>query len=172
MSYAAYITRDEADTLLAAMLVSGDARRVAFDALSDPDKDVLLTQASDQHDAVPWDGRVEDEDQDRLFPRVDHLTGVRIDPDPAETGAEPHLGVPHRLRRSVAVQAAHNAALARGLGAARELEESASRGVTSVSMSGRGFALDLRRANTAWAALCVDSQKLMARYRATSAEGA
>lgn len=167
-----YISITEASTLIAAVLVSTDPRRVAFAAFNDADKVLLIGRASDQLDAVPWEGRAADSDQDRPWPRVHRLTGARIDPDPGETGTEPHLNLPHRLRRAVAVQAAHLAALERGLGGARELEEAANRGATSIGTSGRTISLDLRRANTGWAALCLEAQKLMNRYRAVSAEGA
>lgn len=77
------ITINDADTLLTGLVLSTE--RAAWDALSDPDKQVLLNRAQAMVDAGNWEGVKYDDDQTYAFPREDddgELIGESADPDP------------------------------------------------------------------------------------------
>ena len=67
-----YITVAEADAYAAAEL-----DHAVWDALTDDQKTAALIQATDEIDAVRWQGRIYESDQERAFPRVvDELPGA------------------------------------------------------------------------------------------------
>lgn len=176
----AYLTAAEADSIIASLLISTDARRVALAALSGGDKALMLANATRDIDACRWRGECDDHEQRLMWPRVTRtppLSGGTwtpwvsslIDPDPDATGSESVASLPKAVRAACALQAAHLAARAAGLDPMRRVEEATRRGVTSVSGGGRSETFDLKTSNQPWARLCLEAQQLMEKYRATTA---
>jgi hypothetical protein len=64
-----YITLEEAEEIIAGYLLSSDAPRMAWDALSDADKGVHLKQGLIRIDAQIFTGRKAEKDQALQFPR-------------------------------------------------------------------------------------------------------
>lgn len=180
-----YILAAHADTLVAALLMSADDRRVAWAALSSDDKAVALRRATADIDAVRWIGYPADTEQPLAWPRMERRpgntverifrdpstsgAGTYIDPDPEPVGTEPVTSTPRALKAACAIQAAHHALLARGVGAARRLEEAAGRGVVSMSGAGWSESVDLRAAQDAWARITPEAQRLLRIYRLRNA---
>lgn len=67
---AGYITAEEADTVIAGLMLSADARRAAWEALTAADKEICLEQALLRIEAVPYRGRKAAEGQTLQFPRA------------------------------------------------------------------------------------------------------
>ncbi len=176
-----YIIAAHADTLVAALLMSGDDRRVAWAALTADDKAIALRRATADIDAVRWIGYPADAEQPLAWPRMERRpgnsvervfsdpttsgAGTYIDPDPEPVGTEPVTSTPRPLKSACAIQAAHHALLARGVGAARRLEEAAGRGVLSMSGAGWSETIDPRTALDAWARITPEAQRLLRIYR-------
>ena len=156
-----YITVEEADAYAAAEL---DAS--AWDALSAAQKAAALCQATDEIDAVRWQGRVYDEDQERAFPRIagelpsDDADGALAtaiwdyDDDAGEAV------VPEAVKRATALQAM---SLAAGVREAR-LDDRHD-GVTGTSAGGVSETYDAGRPAEI---LCRRAWQLLRRYRLRS----
>jgi hypothetical protein len=69
-----YITAAEADEIISGLMLSTDARRVAWNALSTGDKEVYLRHALMWIDGMPLQGRKRDTGQPLQFPRHTHDT--------------------------------------------------------------------------------------------------
>ncbi len=69
-----YITIAEADAIINGLLLSTDAKRAAWAALSDADKEVYLRHAALWIETLPYTGGLYDDTQALQFPR-DYNTG-------------------------------------------------------------------------------------------------
>jgi hypothetical protein len=176
-----YNTVAETAALLAEELPSTDERVVAFNAASPADQAVFARQATRDIDAVLWRGRTADEGDDGedgqalMWPREDGhgcdiLPGGELEL-PAGIDEWSRAGIPGAIRRAAAIQAARNAARARGFDRARAAADLAHVGVTSRSGAGAGTSVDVARATSPWANLDPDAARLCADLRARKAEG-
>lgn len=161
----AYLTHTEATALLALELVSTDPARVAWDALTEGDKGVMLRRATEDIDAISWIGVRADLDQQLAWPRVHRVTEEAFDRDPDATGSESVTRLPRDFRRAVAIQAAHLALQSAGLDATAIMDEATRRGVTGQSAGGVSYTLDMGRASNAWSRITDRAQRLLSRWR-------
>lgn len=170
-----YLTRVEALAIIQAEMLSTDRRRIEFEALSNGDQDVVIAQATADIDACLWMGADYASDQQTRWPRrwdrprvwnsSDCAVGSYIDEDPNPPADPAVAGLPAGVRLAAAFQAAHRALLAAGLSPAAHVDEAANKGVTSQSAGGVSESIDLKRANSAWSALCREAQRAMSPYR-------
>ncbi len=65
-----YVTIAEADALIASMFLSADAQLLAWNNLSDADKEIALRRATVSLERLVWVGQKYDSDQVLFFPRV------------------------------------------------------------------------------------------------------
>lgn len=167
----AYNTTDTVSALLAVELVSTDPRRLAWESLDETDQAVIAAQATAMIDGPLWVGIPAGggSEQDTAWPRLWGRCRDYVDPDHSPAGDAPVASIPARVARAHAIQCAALSLRAVGIDAGRDLEEAANRGVVSQSGGGHSASVDLARANSAWAKLDTDAQRLLARYRAVSA---
>lgn len=168
-----YLTVAETTALLAEELATTDERRTAWDSLSGADKAVAARQATRDIDAVAWRGRVDSADQELAWPRREFGSlilpgGEMAAPGGASAWSVP--SVPGAIRRAAAVQAARNAARARGFDRARQAADLAHVGVSGRSGGGSGASVDLGRANLAAANLDPDAARIASDLMLGSAE--
>lgn len=171
-----YGTAAEATAIMATLLASTDRRRVAFAALSADDQLVCCNQASEDLDAVPWQGTPTTVGQPHAWPRVDH-SGYAVT-DATDPGAGSYglgadwttAGIPIEVRRAWAIQAAARALTALGQDDGQQLREMAASGVTSFGRSGKSVSIDQRIARTASAALDETARRYCQRLIRTSGE--
>lgn len=179
MTTTSYLTAAEATALIGSLLLSTEAPRVAFAALGDADKLVLLARATAQIDQCRWVGEVEDDDQPLMWPRVDR-DGDQVPTterssgytyiDPELNTAFTHAYAPRAVYEACVLQAAFLAMSIRGLDTSAHVAEAARRGVVSQSVGGQSESIDIRRATEPWAQLCRAAQDRLGRYRATAVE--
>ncbi len=191
MSFTTYLTVQQTTDRLAGLLPSRDARRVAWNAASDPDKAVFVRQAHQDLDACVWRGRVEFRTQAAMWPRVeagewsdagcgmsDVSSGemgsgqgglVYVAPDAAGDADCAVANIPREVKDAVAYQAAARAFRGAGLDATAHLESAAGRGLVSQSAGGVSQTLDPRIARSPWAKLCPEAQAVMEGLRAVGA---
>ncbi|MGE5494611.1 MAG: DnaT-like ssDNA-binding protein [Burkholderiales bacterium] len=70
-----YITVAEADEIISGLLLSADTQRIAWEALSDGDKEVYLRHALAWIETLPFTGAAYDINQTLQFPRDYNVSG-------------------------------------------------------------------------------------------------
>lgn len=117
-----YLSVAETDVLVALSLLSTDIEREAYESIAAAaDRAVCVVNASDDIDAVLWDGKRLDESQASQFPRRNNLgqlilPGGEADvPNTLGQAAWSVPSIPREIRIAVAIQSAYRAAMSLGV---------------------------------------------------------
>jgi len=124
---------DDIETRLALICLSTEL--TAWDAATDPTKDILLTRAVEKLDNQCWRGQKYLRTQDELFPRTDDVGSYDYD----ETTAE--YEVPQQVIDAIALEAV--AILADSGGDYDDYKIARDAGAKSVQISGTGLQVEL-----------------------------
>ena len=76
-----YITAADSDTYVQSYFVSGDAKRAAWEALSETDKEVYLRNATARLELLKFSGRKSSVDQTLQFPRTNYISREWVEQD-------------------------------------------------------------------------------------------
>lgn len=166
----------EIDALIARSLASTDERRAAWSSLSSADKAVVARRATERLKALAWLGRRVDDEQALPFPRVYELhTRPQDDEAHMPDDVATTLGttawtveMPWDVRQGCAIQAAAEAAAARGFHEGRAHTQSAHAGVTGHGGAGMSVSINTAVATHPWAPIDPDAKGMLGRYRRTT----
>lgn len=173
-----YLTRAQTTARIAQRLYATDQSLIAWNALSDADKDVAMDKAQSAVDAVRWRGRVVETDQETMWPRLDMVrtggtvngvdavlvTNRYIDADTTDADCNV-AGIPRAVKDAFAIQCAHEALSAAGLNVNAHVRDAAHAGIASQATTGESLSLDLKRANAAVSGLCAEAARRVAHLR-------